>query len=365
MVEANSIVVKCVYIVILLSKTPHLKYQLYTTKVTTMAKKKNANHLVPQQRQLVAAATAESVTVIDHESTANATKGNQNNDDTTMNTATEATATTTTSTEVYELLQVDLGDMVKVKQVLDECVAMILLDYLPENTAWDNFKLSIMTCACIAAMIAQMQQYSNITIPSNRVVLIVCGTIYFVCSTLLQYITTFIDEDTIIYTQPITEKTEAQRIKNRKNHLSLMMQMMNSSSISSSSKKSGNDEDDEDHHNPSSMYLYYNRTTKTFTHPEPALPLQNPKLSQYGLRIRTTLPRFSQYYTVTFELQVPQSTSTQYQVTQTWSIGQFFDHAGYFDEIGFANAIEQLLIEQLDAEQYSSSSTADATKKLD
>ena len=332
-----------------------------------MAKKKNANHLAPQQqRQLVAAATAESVTVIDHESSATA-KATRGQDDTTMNTTTEAatTTTTTTTTEVYELLQVDLGDMVKVKQVLDECVAMILLDYLPENTAWDNFKLSIMTCACIAAMIAQMQQYSNITIPSNRVVLIVCGTIYFACSTLLQYITTFVDEDTIIYTQPITEKTEEQRIKNRKNHLSLMMQMMNSSS---SSKKSGTDGDEDDDHNnnSSSLYLYYNRATKTFTQPEPALPLQNPKLSQYGLRIRTTLPRFSQYYTVTFELQIPpQSSSTKslLQVKQTWSIGQFFDHLGYFDEIGFANAIERVLIEQLDAEQYSTAD--DAAKKRD
>lgn len=354
-----------------------------------MAKKKNTNHSnkghppVP----LVAAATAESVTDHHHHqhdvSSANATKGSRGangNDDTTMNTDTgtlmmmnpNEAATSSSTTEVYELLQVDLGDMIKVKQVLDECVAMILLDYLPENTAWDNFKLSIMALACIAAMIAQLQQYSNITVPQNRIVLMACGAIYFVCSTILQYITTFVDEDTIIYTQPITEKTEQQRIKNRKNNLSLMMQMMSHSSNNNHSK-SKTDDDDDDTLTANSLYLYYNRTTKTFSNPEPALPLQNPKLSQYGLRIRTSLPRFSQYYTVTFEFDVPKSSSSsksqespfakKYMVTQTWSIGQFFDHQGYFDEIGFANAIEELFIERFDKEQYNSTTTD--TKKQD
>ena len=343
-----------------------------------MAKKKNTNTKVFPP--LVAAATAECVLEEDH--TANATKGSSNNDDatvTTMNHTADAagTTTTTSTTEVYELLQVDLGDMIKVKQVLDECVAMILLDYLPENTAWDNFKLSIMTCACIAAMVAQLNQYSNITVPHNRIVLIVCGSIYFACSTLLQYITTFIDQDTIIYTQPITEKTEQQRIKNRKNHLSLMMQMMSQNSNASTShsttksSKNKHGDDDDDDLTTNSLYLYYDRATKTFSNPEPALPLQNPKLSKYGLRIRTSLPRFSQYYTVTFELDVaPTSKETsspsvtpKCMVTHTWSIGQFFDHQGYFDEIGFANAIEELFIAHFDAEQYTTTTTD--TKKQD
>jgi hypothetical protein len=176
-----------------------------------------------------------------------------------------------------------------------------------------------------------------------------------------------------------------------------MMQMMSLSNNSnkankSKSKRSDNDDDDygddDDtgsdaaaHH--SSLYRYYNRTTKTFCNPEPAVPLQNPKLSQYGLRIRTTLPRFSQYYTITLELDVPKSSQSsssssskvsstslpepkQCKVTQTWSIGQFFDHQGYFDEIGFANAVEELLVERFDAEKYDTSqSTATDAKKRD
>jgi hypothetical protein len=43
--------------------------------------------------------------------------------------------------EKVELFQVELGDIVKVKQVLDETVAMAIADHLPEDFYWDNVKL--------------------------------------------------------------------------------------------------------------------------------------------------------------------------------------------------------------------------------
>jgi hypothetical protein len=40
-----------------------------------------------------------------------------------------------------EPFQVELGDIVKVKQVLDETVAIAIADHLPEDFYWDNVKL--------------------------------------------------------------------------------------------------------------------------------------------------------------------------------------------------------------------------------
>ena len=62
--------------------------------------------------------------------------------------------------EVYEedeleLLQVDLGDMIKLKQILDEAVAAAVLEKLDEDYRLDNFKLAIMIGACLFAVVAQ------------------------------------------------------------------------------------------------------------------------------------------------------------------------------------------------------------------
>jgi signal peptidase complex subunit 2 len=48
-------------------------------------------------------------------------------------------------------------------------------------------------------------------------------------------------------------------------------------------------------------------------------------------------------------------------VTQTWSIGQFFDKEGYFDEMGLNMEIEKLL-QRLDRGQYDKT-TSDANNK--
>lgn len=51
-----------------------------------------------------------------------------------------------------ELLQVDVGDMVKLKQILDETVASTLLGTLAEDYRWENVKLSIMVWHPLASL---------------------------------------------------------------------------------------------------------------------------------------------------------------------------------------------------------------------
>jgi signal peptidase complex subunit 2 len=183
--------------------------------------------------------------------------------------------------EELELLQVDLGDMVKLKQVLDEAAAAAILELQPEDYKWDNFKLVIMFTACLFACMAQ---FAPLPFPESRPVLGVCGTAYFVLSGVLQLITTFIDKDSILLTLPLpVPDTFARNLK-----------------------------------------------------------VPNPDLLVTGLRVRSALPRFSEWYTVTIEFQLPEDQAATRQVHQRWSIGQFFDKEGYFDETGFMQQATEL-----------------------
>lgn len=175
-----------------------------------------------------------------------------------------------------ELLQVDLGDMVKLKQVLDEAVAGVLLEKLDEDYRWDNFKLAIMFVSCVFAMVAQ---FAPIPFPESRPLLGVCGCAYFLLSGVLQLIATFIDKDSILLTQPLDGEN---------------------------SKK-----------------------TKT----------KNEMLQKHGVKVRSSLPRFSEWYTVILEFRdVENSPFTE----QKWSVGKFFDNDGYFDEFGLMKEVESL-----------------------
>lgn len=183
--------------------------------------------------------------------------------------------------EELELLQVDLGDMVKIKQVMDETVASQLLEHVPEDYRWDNFKLFIMSLACMFAMIAQ---FAPIPFPDSRPILGICGSLYFVFSGILQLITTFIDQDSILWTSPVPKNTTS-----------------------------------------------------------------NKDMEKYGLVVRTCLERFSEWYTVTIEFHPNQKDSSDKSqgqppsfVHQRWSIGQFFDKEGYFDEIGVTQEVDTL-----------------------
>ena len=184
-------------------------------------------------------------------------------------------------------LQVDTGDVVKLKQVLDEAVAGSVLQAnrmdgspanhvnLPENRKNDNLKLVLMTLACIFALIAQ---FSHLPFPDNRFWVGLFCALYFVLSGILQYTISFIDKDCIFVTKPLTQVSQ-DRIKNK------------------------------------------------------------PKLSQYGLRFRSSLPRFSEFYTVIIEFQGLDKSPF---VKQTWSVGKFFDVDGMFDEYGLADEVVKL-----------------------
>lgn len=197
-----------------------------------------------------------------------------------------------------ELFQVDLGDMVKMKQVLDESVCAAVLEHVPENYSWDNVKLLIMFTACVFAMVAQ---FAPIPFPDSRPLLGLCGAAYFLLSGVLQYITTFIDKDAILLTKPCDPQDEKQ------------------------------------------------------------VPRKNKDMTSYGLTIRSNLPRFSEWYTVRIEFSSSSSSSSNDKkssnsntsnnatespksfVEQTWSVGQFFDKEGYFDEVGLGQEVDKLL----------------------
>lgn len=194
-----------------------------------------------------------------------------------------------------ELLQVDLGDMVKIKQVLDETVASAILENIAEDYGWDNFKLGIMALSCVFAMIAQ---FAPIPFPESRPVLGVCGALYFALSGILQFVTTFIDKDCILWTKP--------------------------ADISASTK--------------------------------------NKDMHLYGLRIRSNLPRFSEWYEVILEFQKPKQASASPMVKHTWSIGQFFDKEGYFDEIGLSQEIDKLF-KRFEAKDYDSAGSDEKKRR--
>lgn len=183
--------------------------------------------------------------------------------------------------EELELLQVDLGDMVKLKQILDESVAAALLDkFLDEDYRLDNFKLAIMVVACLFAMVAQ---FAPIPFPESRPVLGICCCCYFVLSGILQLITTFIDQDSILLTKPLS----AEKTKNK-------------------------------------------------------------DLQAHGVRVRSQFPRFSEFYTVILEFQGREDSPS---VEQKWSVGQFFDKDGMFDEVGLQMEVEKLFL-RLDGGKY-------------
>eukprot|EP00985_Skeletonema_marinoi_P021406 scaffold13131_cov107-Skeletonema_marinoi.AAC.3 len=192
--------------------------------------------------------------------------------------------------EEMELLQVDVGDVIKVKQILDEAVAETLVSeelsahgdkvLIEEDYRHENIKLFLMALACVFASVAQFGLNSDF--PNNRMWLGVCCASYFCLSGILQLIMTFIDKDCIMMTKPVSDKAMAKLIKS-----------------------SGNKE-----------------------------------MDKYGIRVRTQFPRFSEFYTVILEFQGKEPTSEF--VKGTWSVGQFFDVEGYFDEEGLMDEIEKL-----------------------
>jgi len=173
--------------------------------------------------------------------------------------------------EELELLQVDLGDILKVKQVLDEAAANAIIERcnLQEDYRLENIKLTLMFVACCFAMVAQ---FAPLPFPDSRIVLGGCCIVYFLLSGVLQLLVTFVEKDAIMITKPPTEGA---------------YEMMDK-----------------------------------------------------GIRVRTSFPRFEEFYCVVLEYEGVQDSPF---VEQKWSVGNFFDSEGMFDEIAFEEEIQKMV----------------------
>lgn len=189
-------------------------------------------------------------------------------------------------------LQVDTGDIIKLKQILDETVANTFLEDsvldelngssgtrkslgFKEDNNLNNLKLFIMTLACAFAMVAQ---FAPLPFPESRFVLGGCCAAYFALSGVLTLIGVFWDKDCILL-------------------------------------------------------------TKVLENIPSAVAAKNPNLKKYGLRVRTNMLRFSEFYTVIIEFEGLEDSPS---VSKTWSVGKFFDVEGMFDEYGLELEVEEL-----------------------
>mmetsp|Transcript_13070 Transcript_13070/g.19293 ORF Transcript_13070/g.19293 Transcript_13070/m.19293 type:complete len:184 (-) Transcript_13070:154-705(-) len=108
-----------------------------------------------------------------------------------------------------DLYQIDTGDFLKVKQTLDEAAIEAIGEQLEENHFLGNIKLLLMFIACAFACVAQ---FYPTPFPESRPILMVCCVAYFVLSGALQFIISYIEQDTIMITHP-SEGCPALRIK--------------------------------------------------------------------------------------------------------------------------------------------------------
>ncbi len=102
--------------------------------------------------------------------------------------------------EVVEPHTIETGDILKVKQVLDDATIEALAKAGYEvNYSWDNFKILLMFLACGFALLGQ---FYPMPFPSSRLLLGGCVAAYATISGVLQYIVIFVDRDTIALTKP-------------------------------------------------------------------------------------------------------------------------------------------------------------------
>ena len=98
-----------------------------------------------------------------------------------------------TEQSVELLTPIELGDTLQVRQELDETICSTLCDdmNLTQDDSLENFKMLMMVIACAFAMTAQ---FSPIPFPDSRMLLGFCCASYFICSGILQFVTTFIQK---------------------------------------------------------------------------------------------------------------------------------------------------------------------------
>lgn len=118
--------------------------------------------------------------------------------------------------EEYEIVEVEekeleprtieTGDSVKVKQVMDDATIELVMEKCgyDANFAAENIKLMLMFVSCVFAMVAQ---FYPAPFPDNRPILGVCCAAYFILSSVLQFIITYIDVDLVMTTLDKKEYT--------------------------------------------------------------------------------------------------------------------------------------------------------------
>jgi len=165
---------------------------------------------------------------------------------------------------------IETGDSVKVKQVLDDAtVEGIKGAGYNINYKWENFKLFLMFISCVFAMLAQ---FYPIPFPKSRPLLGSCCAMYFILSGILQFIVSFIDKDTILFTYP----------KNDTNN---------------------------------------------------NLPLQ----------IRTSFPRFQEYFTLIIQFKDGKKLNKNEMTTAKMYVGRYFTVKGEFDEEAYIEDVKSVV----------------------
>jgi Microsomal signal peptidase 25 kDa subunit (SPC25) len=108
--------------------------------------------------------------------------------------------------------KIETGDSIKVKQVLDDSTmdAVVCLCGHAADYRLENLKLFFMFLSCVFAMVAQ---FYPIPFPASRPLLGVCCASYGILSTVLQYMITFVDKDTILLTNSSKDHPLALRIR--------------------------------------------------------------------------------------------------------------------------------------------------------
>jgi hypothetical protein len=96
--------------------------------------------------------------------------------------------------------KLDLGDQWGMKRRLDE-EAVHCLDKLGYKTDWRlwNAKMGLGFVSCLCAAIAQFWPAEY---PANKMVLLVCCGVYYLCGAILQYLTSFRENGWFVFTEP-------------------------------------------------------------------------------------------------------------------------------------------------------------------
>lgn len=97
-------------------------------------------------------------------------------------------------------IKVNKDDGAAIKRVLDDSVVNYLTQekHFAENTKISNWKLLL---GVISIALAITAQFYPAPFPENYNILVVCCSAYFVCSSILQYITSYKEKDYILFLQ--------------------------------------------------------------------------------------------------------------------------------------------------------------------